>query len=142
MSGCRQSLKQELKRVGSSFLKGICMRSLRSWSLATIAIAFAHPAFAWGPDGLHTVGTLAEKLIAGTNAATQVQALLGTLSLADAAVWADCAKGVNPSTFKYEHPGKYKECTIFETPAGEAQMEDFVRRNATNCPLKPGEEIC
>jgi hypothetical protein len=118
------------------------MRSLRSWSLVTIAIAFAHPAFAWGPDGHRTVGTLAEKLIAGTNAATQVHALLGTLSLADVAVWADCAKGVNPSTFKYEHPGKYPECKIFETPTGEAEMEDFVRRNATNCPLKPGEEIC
>jgi S1/P1 Nuclease len=118
------------------------MRSLRSWSLVAIATAIAHPAFAWGPDGHHTVATLAEKLIAGTNASTQVQAILGNLSLADAAVWADCAKGVNPSTFKYEHPGKYKECKIFETPAGEAEMEDFVRRNDTNCPIKPGEEIC
>ncbi|MDB6104490.1 MAG: putative signal peptide protein [Gammaproteobacteria bacterium] len=118
------------------------MRSLRSWSLVTIAMALTYPAFAWGPDGHRTVATLAEKLIAGSNAATQVQALLGNLSLADVAVWADCAKGVNPSTFQYGHPGKYPECKIFETPAGEAAMEDFVRRNATNCPLKPGEEIC
>jgi hypothetical protein len=118
------------------------MPSLRSWFLVAIATAFAHPAFAWGPDGHRTVATLAQKLIAGTNAATQVQTILGNLSLADAAVWADCAKGVNPSTFQYEHPGTYPECKIFETPAGEAAMEDFVRRNSTNCPLKPGEEIC
>jgi hypothetical protein len=118
------------------------MHSVRSWSLVAIAIAFIHPAFAWGPDGHRTVGTLAGKLIAGSNAATQVQAILGNESLADVAVWADCAKGVNQSTFKYEHPGVYPECKIFETPAGEAAMEDFVRRNATNCPLKPGEEIC
>jgi hypothetical protein len=85
---------------------------------------------------------LAQKLIVGSNAATQVQAILGNLSLADVAVWADCAKGVNQSTFKYEHPGRFPECKIFETPSGEAAMEDFVRRNATNCPLKPGEEIC
>jgi hypothetical protein len=118
------------------------MRSLRSWSLVAIAIAFTHPALAWGPDGHRTVATLAEKLIAGSNAETQVHALLGNLSLADVAVWADCAKGVNPSTFQYEHPGKYPECKIFETPTGEAAMEDFVRRNSNNCPLKPGEEIC
>jgi hypothetical protein len=85
---------------------------------------------------------LAQKLIAGSNAATQVQAILGNLSLADVAVWADCAKGVNQSTLKYEHPGRFPECRIFETSSGEAAMEDFVRRNATNCPLKPGEEIC
>jgi hypothetical protein len=114
----------------------------RGASSLTIAIAFIHPAFAWGPDGHRTVATLAEKLIAGSNAATQVQALLGNLSLADVAVWADCAKGVNPSTFQYQHPGKYPECKIFETPAGEAAMEDFVHRNSTNCPLKPGEELC
>jgi S1/P1 Nuclease len=118
------------------------MRSLRAWSLVLIAIAFAHPAFAWGPDGHRTIGTLAQKLISGSNAATQVQALLGNLSLADVAVWADCAKGVNPSTFQYEHPGRFPECRIFETPSGEAEMEDFVRRNSTNCPIKPGEEIC
>ena len=118
------------------------MHPLRSWLLIAIAITFAPSAFAWGPDGHRTVATLAQKLIAGSNAATQVQALLGNFSLADVAVWADCAKGVNQTTFKYEHPGRYPECKIFETAEGEAAMEDFVRRNATNCPLKPGEEIC
>ena len=55
------------------------MRSLRPWPLVAIAMALSYPAFAWGPDGHRTVATLAEKLIAGSNAATQVQALLGNL---------------------------------------------------------------
>ena len=118
------------------------MRALRSWSLVAIATVFTYPAFAWGPDGHRTVATLAQKLIAGSNAATQVQTILGNLTLADVAVWADCAKGVNESTFRYEHPGKYPECKIFETAEGEAAMEDFVRRNTGNCPLKSGEEVC
>jgi hypothetical protein len=97
---------------------------------------------AWGPDGHHTVASIASRLIAGSNAETQVMALLGSLSLVDAAVWADCAKGVNPATLQYEGAGKFSECAVFETPEGKAAMVDFVRRNATNCVIKPGEEIC
>ena len=44
---------------------------------------------AWGPDGHHRVAALAEQLIAGTHTASEVQTLLGRLSLSDAAVWAD-----------------------------------------------------
>ena len=97
----------------------------------------------WGPDGHHTVGAIADQLIAGSNAAVQVQAILGGLSLQDAAVWADCAKGVDPSKgFAYTSAGVYPECKIFETPAGEAEMIDFVRRNDTNCARIPGDESC
>jgi S1/P1 Nuclease len=97
---------------------------------------------AWGPDGHHTVGALADKLIVGTHAEAQVKAILGgTLSLANAAVWADCAKGVNPKTFVYSGGGKFPECKIFETTTGEAEMSDFVQRNST-CVVKPGEEAC
>jgi len=100
-------------------------------------------AFAWGPDGHHTVGAIADRLIAGTGAATQVQALLGGLTLQDAAVWADCAKGVDPARdYAYTSEGQYAECAIFETPEGEAEMSDFVRRNDTNCSRKPTEESC
>jgi hypothetical protein len=100
------------------------------------------PALAWGPDGHHTVGAIADRLI-GTNAAAQVKAILGSLSLQEALVWADCAKGIDPSkNFAYQTPGKYPECGIYETPTGEAEMADFVRRNNTNCAPKPGEEIC
>lgn len=100
-------------------------------------------AAAWGPDGHHTVGALASRLIAGTRAEAQVNALLGNLTLEQAAVWADCAKGVDPTKdFAYTSAGKYPECAIFETPEGEADMIDFVRRNDTNCPRVPGDESC
>jgi len=96
---------------------------------------------AWGPDGHHTVGALADQLIAGTHAEAQVKTILGSLSLANAAVWADCAKGVNPKTFVYSGEGRFPECKVFETTAGEAEMSDFVQRNSS-CVVKPGEEAC
>ena len=99
--------------------------------------------FAWGPDGHHTVGAIASGLIKGTQAESEVNALLGDISLIDAAVWADCAKGVDPTkNYQYQKPGKYPECKVFETPELEAEMSDFVRRNDKNCQPKPGEEIC
>jgi len=113
---------------------------LLGWLIGSLA--FAQTASAWGPDGHHTVGAIADQMINGTHAASEVQALLGTLSLQEAAVWADCAKGVDPKSFTYKGAGKYKECKIFETPAGEAGMIDFVKRNSTNCTINPGEEIC
>jgi hypothetical protein len=113
-----------------------------------VALAFAlapvgNQALAWGPDGHHAVAAIAEKLIAGSNAAKQVEAILGGQSLQDAAVWPDCARGVDPGkNYAYTAAGQYPECAIFETPAGEAEMSDFVRRNDTNCVRKPTEESC
>jgi hypothetical protein len=101
------------------------------------------PASAWGPDGHHTVAAIAEGLIAGSNAAARVEALLAGVGLRDAAVWADCAKGIDPKKgFAYTSAGRFPECKVFETPAGEAEMADFVRRNDTNCPRQPGDESC
>ncbi len=113
-----------------------------NWLIPAALICGTSPTYGWGPDGHHTIATIAAKLIAGTHAAQQVKELLGALSLTDAAVWADCAKGVNATTFKYAGAGRYPECAVFETPDGEAAMEDFVRRNSTNCLIKPREEIC
>ena len=111
--------------------------------LAACALLCAGTARAWGPDGHHTVGAIADRLLAGTPAAAHVRALLGTLTLEQAAVWADCAKGVDPSRdFRYTAAGRYPECAIYETPAGEAGMIDFVRRNDTNCPRVPHDESC
>ena len=118
------------------------MRATTRWILLLLAVATCGVSHAWGPDGHHTVAAIATKLIAGSNAETQVNALLGSVSLVDAAVWADCAKGVNPTTLKYEGAGKFPECAAFETPDGEAAMADFVRRNTNNCVIKPGEEVC
>jgi hypothetical protein len=100
-------------------------------------------AAAWGPDGHHTVGAIADKLIAGSNAATEVNTILGGLSLQDAAVWADCAKGVDPTKdYQYTSEGRFPECQIYETPALEAEMSGFVRRNDINCERKATEESC
>lgn len=89
------------------------------------------------------MGALADKLIAGSNAGKQVGAILGGLSLRDASVWADCAKGINPANnFAYENAGKFPDCALYENPTDEAAMADFVRRNDTNCDRKPTEESC
>ena len=117
-------------------------RTLRAVLALSIAL-FATAAAPWGADGHHTVGAIADRLIAGTHAQAQVNALLGGLTLEQAAVWADCAKGVDPGKdFAYTSAGKYPECAIFETPAGEAEMVDFVKRNDTNCPRAPGDASC
>jgi len=111
--------------------------------LALAAALFAGAASPWGADGHRTVGALADRLIAGTHAQVQVKALLGDLTLEQAAVWADCAKGVDPGrNFAYTSAGKFPECAIFETPDGEAEMADFVKRNDTNCPRAPDAPSC
>ena len=119
------------------------LRRLLRVAMALSVALFAGTAAAWGPDGHRAVGALADRLIAGTHAQARVEALLGGLTLEQAAVWADCAKGVDPSQdFAYTSAGKYPECAIFETPAGEAEMMAFVRRNDTNCPHAPGDAPC
>jgi len=118
------------------------MTALRS-AFALAATLACTTAFAWGPDGHHTVGALADRLLEGSHAQAQVKALLGELTLRDAAVWADCAKGVDPAKdYTYTSAGKYPECAVFETPEGEAAMIDYVRRNDTNCPRAAGSESC
>ncbi len=125
--------------------------NLRSLIAPAVAIALLAVlpgrARAWGPDGHKTVATIADELIAGSNAAAQVKAILGATSLEDAAVWADCAKGVEasdstPPVFTYTAEGKFPECAPFETPAGKAEMVDFVSRNYDNCHPKPREDVC
>jgi hypothetical protein len=51
-------------------------------------LTMVHPGLvlAWGPDGHHTVAAIADKLLVGTNATNQVHAILGNVSLTDAAV--------------------------------------------------------
>jgi len=106
-------------------------------------VLFAPGAAPWGPDGHRTVGALADRLVAGTHAQAQVRRLLGSLTLAQAAVWADCAKGVDPARdYAYTARGRYPECAPFETPAGEAAMIDYVRRNDVACMREPGSSPC
>lgn len=118
------------------------LRRLLFFAIMSVLIAFGH-AVAWGPDGHHTVGGIADQLIAGTPAADHVKELLGGISLEDAAVWADCAKGIDPAKdYTYTVTGRYRECKIYENPQGEAEMSDFVRRNDKNCNPNPGDESC
>lgn len=115
---------------------------LRLFAAACIGV-FAIPAHAWGPGGHRTIGAIADGLLTGTHAAEQVKSVLGGLTLADAAVWADCAKGVSTEHgFHYGEVGRYPECRGFETPEGEAAIVDFVRRNHANCVLKTSEDSC
>src|SRR5262245_34039637 len=100
------------------------------------------PAFAFGPGGHMAAGTIADNLIAGTKAAKQVRKILGT-NLRTAAVWADCAKGVDTTTFKYGGERKFPECAIYENEASELAMERFVKRNVGNCTAPPGNtDVC
>ena len=117
------------------------MRSLGFIVGIIIGTLCCDAAGAWGAEGHKTVGALAGKLIEGTRAGTEVRTLLGDLTLADAAIWADCVKGVN-AELVYANPGKFPECAIFETPQGQAEMIDFVKRNLKACDPKPGEEDC
>jgi len=99
--------------------------------------------YAWGPDGHHAVGAIADQLIINTHAGSEVKSLLGELSLRDAAVWADCAKAIDPAkNYTYQSAGTFPECKIFESSVNETQLSDFVRRNDINCDRKPTEESC
>lgn len=101
------------------------------------------PAHAWGSGGHQTVATLAAELIRGTPAEARVKALLGDMSLQEAAIWPDCVKGVSAAQgYTYPNPGKYASCAPLETPARIAEMADYVRRNDRQCDPKPGEEAC
>jgi hypothetical protein len=96
---------------------------------------------AFGPTGHMAVGTIADSLLAGSNAGKQARKILGT-NLRTASVWADCAKGVNTKTFTYEGGGHFPECAVYENPDSQHAMERFVRRNATNCAAPHNTEVC
>jgi hypothetical protein len=118
-------------------------RQVRLVLIALTAALLATGARAWGADGHRTIGALADRLIEGTHAQARVRELLDGLVLEQAALWADCAKGVDPAKgFAYDAPGKYPECAVFETPEGEAAMADFVRRNDSNCPRAAEAPSC
>lgn len=113
-------------------------------ALGMILFALAVSASAFGPEGHQTVGRLADSLIAGKNASTHVQQILG-MTLEQASVWADCAKGVvrtKAGQFVYQSAGKYPECKPFESTKGKKAMQAFVSRNWSACNPAAGEEVC
>lgn len=111
--------------------------------LAPLLLAAPLAAHAWGADGHQTVATIAAGLIKGTPAEARVAALLGDMSLPQASLWADCAKGVSPGQgYTYPSPGKYAECAPLETPARIAEMADYVKRNDKQCQIGMDEDSC
>ncbi|NCT82969.1 MAG: S1/P1 nuclease [Comamonadaceae bacterium] len=119
------------------------MRRLLATALFAPLIATAPNAHAWGAGGHQAVATLAAGLIRGTPAEAQVKALLGDMTLQEAAIWPDCVKGISAAQgYTYPNPGKYASCASLETPERIAEMASYVRRNDRQCEPKPGEESC
>jgi hypothetical protein len=71
------------------------VRHARRLLLALVTLLCApHPAWSWGNDGHHVVGTMADLLLEQhPTTHDKVRTILGGASLAEATVWADCAKG-------------------------------------------------
>src|SRR6516164_7170327 len=62
-------------------------------AFAAVAISFT-PAWPWGNEGHRSIGMVADLLLANAPAARDaVSQILGGVSLSEAAVFADCAKG-------------------------------------------------
>lgn len=108
--------------------------------LVAVGLVTSTQTFAWSENGHQTVGAVGDRLIAGSNAEAQVQAILGTaggqqLTLQTVAVWADCVRGIHPDQGFAYNPGKYhvQACEIFEDSAGKAAMKDYAQRNNSNC---------
>ncbi len=112
---------------------------------AVAAVGTARLALGWGSDGHQLVGAVADTLIQGTHAGTHVKNILGTETLQQAALWADCVKGTDErnTPFKFNtNPKSYPECKPFETTAGIAAMVDYVKRNHDGCSPGPDQETC
>jgi hypothetical protein len=100
---------------------------------AVLGVMGCDAALAWGAPGHETVGAIADQLIVGTNAATQVKTILGAdLNLSDASTWADCVKTLSVSGVA---------CEVFATHGGKEEMTDFVNRNSS-CERTAGDEVC
>jgi hypothetical protein len=118
-------------------------------ALAAIALAGVTHIYGWSSDGHQTVGAIADSLIAGHRAAQQVATILGKaqnkqLTLSTVAVWADCARNVQPDKGFIYDPGQFKElaCAIFEDDPGKAAMIDYAKRNNSNCKYDGKNQDC
>lgn len=118
--------------------------------LFAVALVASQQAWAWGHAGHQLVGSLADELIAGTPAAKQVAAILGSdvNDLKTAAPWADCVRDVQrraSGAYVYNAQGKFHSpaCIPFEGPQERTRMEDYAGRNWSNCAdSKPSAPAC
>ena len=138
-----ETIRQARRTFGLPGRQGVALAARLGAALLLAASFAPETALAWGATGHHTIGAIADNLIAGTRTREEVRNIIGELTLEKAAVWADCAKAIDPDQdFAYTGEGRFAECAIFENPSDEASMADFVRRNHHNCALKTGEKSC
>ena len=139
-SGLRTGLRTKVRTHARS---GLGPALLSAGWLASLLAGLPGNAAAWGPAGHETVGAIADELILGRHAAAQVQTIQQS-SLRTGSVWADCARSVAllKGHWTYVPDPKFKSCAVFENPASEALMVDFVQRNASFCGFMAGHVRC
>ncbi len=124
------------------------MKAKTTLWMVLLASAMLAPfaACAWGPQGHQAVGAIADELIKGSAAEIQVKAILGSVSLQQASVWADCAKGVTTSddvNFTYHSNNTaFPECAVYDTPQWKPVFERFVADNWKQCGTAHDGEKC
>ena len=95
------------------------------------------PTLAWGHQGHMLIGAIADQLLT-PQAQAGLQRDMG-LTLAQAAPWADCAKGVGLGArgFEYAADARWPSpaCTRFETAEGVQAMQSYASRNWNTCGL-------
>ncbi|WP_295951316.1 S1/P1 nuclease [Rhodoferax sp.] len=104
-------------------------------ALCAAASLLPLPALAWGHQGHMLVGAIADQLLT-PQAQAGLQRDMG-LTLAQAAPWADCAKGVGLGTRGFEYAADERwpspACTRFETAEGVKAMQSYASRNWNTC---------
>jgi hypothetical protein len=106
-------------------------------------VAMPTAVYAWDSVGHHVTGMIASELLSGSRAERETQRILGDVSLRDAAVWADCAKGIDPAQdYRYTAYDKYPECKRFESAAEIAYMQSFVKRTQAACQEPATGVVC
>ena len=86
------------------------LRHYIKFSLAALLWAASMPAFPWGPQGHRVAGALTVEYLSPA-ALAEVEALLGSESLADASTWADRMRD-SPSPFWQKTAGPYHYVTV------------------------------
>ncbi len=110
-----------------------------------LALFWCGPAGAWGAKGHQLIGRIADDLLT-ENAAVRAEEALG-FSLETSGPWLDCVKSVekeDDGSFRYEDDFGRADgpCAPFETEDERARMEDYARRNWSNCDYRGGERGC
>jgi hypothetical protein len=113
----------------------VAMKSVCRIAACFAFIGFSTPALPWGAEGHETVGAIADQLLAGHPTEQKVRDILG-FKLREAGPWADCIRSVKEDhgNFTYVHSSDFgRPCEGFRSPSEKERMEDYAKRNWTNC---------